>query len=109
MNKVVKRIDEFRKMKGLSKKALMKKMGVAPSTFNSWYYSDITPSLSNIENVCFALEITTEQFFSGIDNENGKSKEEKFIEQWRMLTVSEKLAIEKVIAAFKSIKAVRND
>lgn len=109
MNKVVKRIDELRKIKGLSKKALAKKMGVSLSTCNSWYYSDMTPSLSNIENACNALEITTEQFFSGMGSEKGKSSEEKFLDEWRMLTVPEKLAVEKVIAAFKATKAVDND
>ncbi len=109
MNKVVKRIDELRKMKGLTKKELMKKMGVSPSTCNGWYYSDITPSLSNIENVCIALEITTEQFFSGMGEKHGESAEEKFLDEWRMLSDKEKALIKNVIDAFKAAKAVHND
>lgn len=109
MNAVVERIDELRKKKGFTKKALMTAMDVAPSTFNSWYYSDITPSLNNIENVCNALNITIEQFFSGMSSENGKSSEEKFLDSWRMLTDKEKLAVNNVIAAFKEDKAVDND
>ncbi len=109
MNKIVKRIDELRRLKGLTKKELMKKMGVSPSTCNSWYYSDITPSLLNIENVCIALDITVEQFFSGLGDNHGKSSEEKFLDEWRMLSVPEKLAVEKVIAAFKAVKAAQND
>ncbi len=109
MNKVVKRIDELRKLKGLTKKALMKKMGVPPSTCNGWYYADIMPSLSNIENVCIALEITTEQFFSGMDDKRVKSAEEKFLNEWRMLSDEEKCAIDKVIVAFKKCKEAKND
>lgn len=109
MNEVVKRIDELRKLKGLTKKELMKKMGVPASTCNSWYYSDSMPSLSNIDNVCKALGITCEQFFSGLNGANTTKSEAKFLDNWRLLSTSEKLAVEKVIAAFKDIKAVQND
>jgi len=109
MNEVVRRIDELRKKKGLTKKELMTKMGVSPSTANSWFYSDISPTLSNIESACVALEVTTEQFFSGIGNENADSSEKKFVDACRMLTEPEKLAVEKFIAAFKATKAVKND
>ncbi len=108
MNKIVKRIDELRKMKGLTKKELMRKMGVSPSTCNSWYYSDITPSLLNIENVCIALEIKEDQFFSGMDNVNNKS-EQKFLDYWRMLSDTEKALIKNVIEALKAIRKVQND
>ncbi len=108
MNKIVERIDELRKMKGLTKKELMKKMGVAPSTCNSWYYSDITPSLLNIENVCIALDITVDQFFSGMGNVDNKSEQE-FLDFWRMLSDKEKALIKNVIEAFMAIRKVHND
>lgn len=109
MNTIVKRIDELRKIKGMSKTAMADKSGVPRSTVNNWYYADGIPSLINLENICVALEVTTEQFFSGMGNENDKSLEERFLDAWRMLTVPEKLAVEKVIAAFKATKAVQND
>ncbi len=109
MNSIVKRIDELRKLKGMSKSAMADKSGVPRSTINNWYYADGAPSLTNLENICVALEVTTEQFFSSMGNENEKSSEEKFLDQWRMLTEPEKLAVEKVIAAFKATKAVQND
>lgn len=109
MNEVVKRIDELRKAKGLTKKELMKRVGLSASTCNSWYYSDTMPSITNIQNLCKALDISVEQFFSGLGNKIDNSAEEKFLDEWRMLSVSEKIAVEKVIAAFKDIKAVQND
>lgn len=109
MNAIVKRIDELRKFKGMSKTAMADKSGVPRSTVNNWYYADGIPSMTNLENICVALEVTTEQFFSGLGSENGKSLEEKFLDQWRMLNEPEKLAVEKVITAFKATKAVQND
>lgn len=109
MNEVVKRIDELRKIKGLTKKELMKKMGVPASTCNSWYYADSMPSLSNIDNVCKALGITCEQFFSGLNGVNTTKSEEKFLDEWRILNDAEKLAVKNCMEAFKFDKAVQND
>jgi len=108
MNEVTNRIDELRKKKGLTKKALITKMGVPPSTFNNWFYDDVIPTFANIETVCRALDITVEQFFHGIGTVENNSEQE-FLDAWRMLTDSEKSAIEKVIAVFKEDKAVHHD
>lgn len=107
MNEVVQRIDELRKRKGLTKKQLMTKMGVPPSTFNSWYYADITPSLANIENVCTALEITVEQFFSGMNSKGKGGLQETFLDYWRLMGEKEKSAIEHVIETFKELRQVQ--
>ncbi len=109
MKEIINRIDELRKKKGLSKRGLMLKMGIPSSTFNSWYYAGITPTLANIENICAALDITVEQFFNGLRKKTGESAEEKFLSEWRMLTDLEKSAVESVITAFKDDKAVKND
>ncbi len=103
MNEVAKRIDELRKKKGLTKKALITKIGIPSSTFNSWFYDNAIPTFANIENVCRALDITVEQFFNGIGTVENKSEQE-FLDAWRMLTDSEKSVIEKVIAVFKEDK-----
>lgn len=109
MDIIVNRIEELRRQFGITKKGLAEKMGISQSSVCNWYYADVIPSLSNIENVCKALNITVEQFFSGIDGVNSSKSEEKFLDEWRMLTNEEKLAVEKVIAAFKADKAVQND
>lgn len=109
MNTIVARIDELRKIKGMSKTAMADKSGVPRSTVNNWYYADGIPSLTNLENICVALEVTVEQFFSSLGGESSNKSEETFLDAWRMLTVPEKLAVEKVIAAFKATKAVQND
>lgn len=85
------------------------KSGIPRSSLNNWYYADAIPSLTNLERVCLVLEITTEQFFSGTGNENGKSSEYKFLDSWRLLNAEEKFAVRSCIAAFKVDKAVDND
>lgn len=109
MNAIVTRIYELMAKCGISKVCLADKIGISRNTIQYWKKEDAYPSLTVIEKICEVLNITVEQFFSGMGNENGKSSEEKFLDSWRMLTVPEKLAVEKVIAAFKATKAVQND
>ncbi len=109
MNQVVERIEVLRRRKGITQKDLAKAIGISKSAVYKWGKSSALPSLENIENVCKVFGITTEQFFNGIKSENSESKEEKFLDEWRMLSVPEKLAVEKVIAAFKAVKGVQND
>ncbi len=104
MNTIVARIDELRKIKGLKKKALADKSGIPRSTVNNWYYADGIPSLTTLGNICVALEVTMEQFFSGLGGKKDYGAEKQFLDKWRMLTDSEKAAVVKVIAVFKEDK-----
>ncbi len=106
MNDVIERIEELRRGKGITQKDLAKAIGISKSAVYKWGKSSSFPSLENIESICRIFNITVEQFFSGLGNENGESSEEKFLDSWRMLTDLEKSAIERVIAAFKDDKAV---
>lgn len=109
MNVIVQRINELRKKQGLSQAALADAIGVNVNSIYNWNRTEAMPSLKNLESICQTFNITVEQFFSGIDSVNGSKPEEIFLDEWRMLTSSEKLAVEKVIAAFKETKAVQDD
>ena len=109
MNVIIERIEELRRIKGLSKKAMADRSGISRSTVSNWYYVDAIPSLSVIDSICNVLGVTTEQFFSGMGNLEGDKAEREFIDDWRMLSDTEKLAVEKVMCAFKELKAVHND
>lgn len=109
MNVIVQRINEFRKKQGLSQAGLAKAIGVNVNSIYNWNRTEAMPTLKNLENICQIFNITVEQFFSGMGSENGNSLEEKFLNEWRMLTASEKTVVEKVIEAFKETKAVQND
>ncbi len=108
MNIIVARIDELRKKKGLTKKALMSKMGVPFSTANSWFYDETFPSLANIDKVCKALDVTVQQFFSGMGEVDNKAEQE-FLDYWRTMNDNEKVLIRNVIDDFKAIRKAQND
>ncbi len=109
MNEIVTRIYELMAKSGISKVCLADKIGVSRNTIQYWKKADAYPSLTVIEKICEVFNITVEQFFNGIKSENSESAEEKFLDEWRMLTDLEKSVIERVIVAFKAAKAVQND
>lgn len=104
MNAIVQRIDELRKKRGMSQTALAKAIGVNVNSVYNWNRTEAMPSLKNLDGICKVFNLTVEQFFSGLVV-GETSTEEKFLDAWRMLTDSEKLAVDKVIQAFKEDKA----
>ncbi len=108
MDKIVARIDELRRLKGLTKKALIAKMGVPPSTFNNWFYDGTVPTFSHVENACKALDVTIEQFFSGMGAVDNRSEQE-FLDYWRTMGDNEKASIRKVIETCKELRKVQHD
>ena len=109
MNEIVSRIYELMAKSGIRKKDLSDKIGVSRNTIQNWKKFDAMPTLSVIEKICEVFNISTEQFFSGMGNLEGDKAEREFIDDWRMLSDTEKLAVEKVMCAFKELKAVHND
>lgn len=104
MNSIVTRINELRIKSGLSKAALAEKIGVTPTTIGNWSKMDSMPSLAVIERICEVTGVTIEQFFSGMKGENEATPEDRFLDEWRMLTKTEKAAIDKVMDAFIELK-----
>lgn len=104
MNNIVARIDELRIKSGLSKAALAEKIGVTPTTIGNWSKMDSMPTLTIIERICEVTGITIEQFFCGMKGESETAPEESFIHEWRLLSDTEKAAIEKVMDAYIELK-----
>ena len=104
MNKIVERIDELRIKSGLTKAALAEKIGVTPTTIGNWSKMDSMPTLFIIERICEVTGVTIEQFFSGMKIEGETTAEERFLNEWRILTKTEKAAIDKVMDAFIEMK-----
>lgn len=104
MNGIVARINELRVKSGLSKAALAEKVGVTPTTIGNWSKKDSVPTLAVIERICEATGITIEQFFGGMRDESEIKPEDKFLDEWRMLTKTEKAAIDMVMDAFIELK-----
>lgn len=106
MNIIVAHIDELRKIKGMTKTEMADKSGISRSSVNNWFYADAIPSLSNIESICNAFNITVEQFFSGIGKAESEKSELEFIDAWRMMGDKERTIIKGVIETFKELRQV---
>ena len=104
MNSIVARINELRVKSGLSKAALAESIGVTPTTIGNWSKMDSMPTLAVIERICEVTGVTIEQFFSGMKDESEVTPEDKFLDEWRVLTKTEKSAIDKVMDAFIELK-----
>lgn len=104
MNNIVARVNELRVKSGLSKAALAEKIGVTPTTIGNWSKMDSMPTLAVIERICEVTGITIQQFFSDMRGEGEVTPEDKFLDAWRMLTKTEKAAIDKVMDAFIELK-----
>ncbi len=109
MNDIVARIYELISQSGMSKSSFADKIGVSRNTVQNWKKLNSLPPLNVILKICELFNITVEQFFCGVGRLDGKNKEEIFLDNWRMLNNSEKLAIKSCIEAFKVNKAVKND
>ena len=104
MNGIVARINELRIKSGLSKAALAKSIGVTPTTIGNWSKKDSMPTLAVIERICEVTGVTIQQFFTGMRDESEVTPEDKFLDEWRMLTETEKAAIDKAMDAFIELK-----
>lgn len=66
---VLQRITEYRQQRNWTEYQLAEKSGLTQSTISSWYRKNMLPSLTSLEKICAAFDITLSQFFaSGSDN-----------------------------------------
>ncbi|WP_122644232.1 helix-turn-helix domain-containing protein [Luxibacter massiliensis] len=64
MINVLEKINYYRIQKGWSEYQLAEKSGLTQSTISSWYRKNMLPSLSSLEKICTAFDITLSQFFA---------------------------------------------
>lgn len=60
---VLKRIDDLKKLKKWSEYQLAESSGLTQSTISSWYRKNLLPTLSSLDQVCDAFDISMAQFF----------------------------------------------
>lgn len=104
MNEIIRRINSLRERKGWSQYELAKVTGISPNAVYSWMRTGTVPSLSNVERVCEAADITIDQFFSDADSCEITEEEKKLLNEWVVLSELEKEAILKMIEVFKELK-----
>ena len=82
---------------------LSKITGIPSNTVYGWVRMDAVPTLSNVEKICEAMQITLEQFFCGVGEKN-TAEESKLLEEWFLLSELEKEAIFAIIDVFKTLR-----
>lgn len=68
MINVLERITYYRTQRNWSEYQLAEESGLPQSTISSWYRKNILPSISSLEKVCSAFNISLSQFFSTDDD-----------------------------------------
>lgn len=64
MVNVLEKITYYRKLKNWTEYQLAERSGLTQSTISSWYRKDMLPTISSLEKICDAFDITLSQFFS---------------------------------------------
>ena len=84
---VLDRIVQLRLERGWSEYRLSEESGIAQSTISSWFRKNITPTISSIENICKAYNITLSQFFDFNDEAVTLTDSQKeLLSNWSRLT-----------------------
>lgn len=61
---ILEKISEYRLERGWSEYQLAEKSGLTQSTISSWYRKNMLPSITSLERICDAFNITLSQFFA---------------------------------------------
>lgn len=90
------RITQLRKERGWSDYRLAKESGIPQSTLSNLYKRENSPTISTLEAICRAFGLSLAQFFSGIDDSQQLTDEQRnLLESWVQLPQNQK---EKVMA-----------
>ena len=95
------RIEELCKKRGVSKYRLSQLTGIAQSSLGRIIAKESLPSLSTLEKICNALDITLSQFFIEEKAENLTEKQNEVIKIWNDLSTDEK---DIVLAMLRGLK-----
>ena len=91
---VLERILYYRSQKNWSEYQLAEKSGLTQSTISSWYRKNMLPSISSLEKICNAFEITLSEFFAfEEDNFALTDVQKKLLTETNRLTDKQKLAL----------------
>ena len=91
---VLERILYYRSQKKWSEYQLAEKSALTQSTISSWYRKNMLPSISSLEKICNAFEITLSEFFAlEEDNFTLTDVQKKLLTETNRLTDKQKLAL----------------
>ena len=96
---VLGKIRQFRLERNWSEYQLAENSGIPQSTISSWYRKNQIPTISSLEKICDAFNITLSQFFSeyGEDTIQLTKNQAELLTHWNKLNIEQQTAILNVL------------
>ncbi len=102
MAHVLETITKYRLAHGWTEYELSVKAGLPQSTISSWYRKDMTPSISSLEKICAAFDLTLAQFFTEGETFSVLTPDQtQLLEKWSVLSSEEKHLLLQLIGHMK--------
>lgn len=90
---ILKRISEQRTMRNWTEYQLALKSGLPQSTISSWYRKNMLPSISSLEKIRNAFDMTMAQFLSESSSQREITPDQQLLlEKWELLEPDQKEA-----------------
>lgn len=102
MLSILETITKYRLERNWTEYQLAEKSGLPQSTISSWYRKNMTPSVSSLEKICKAFDLSLSQFFAGdepcIALDNGQKQ---LLNKWNTLSPEQKQALLNLLETMK--------
>ena len=83
---VLERILQLKEQRGWTEYRLSEESGIAQTTISSWFRKNVNPSVSSLENICKAFNITMSEFFAFENTPVSLTdKQKSMLETWNKL------------------------
>lgn len=91
---ILERILQLKEERNWSEYRLSEESGIAQTTISSWFRKNINPTITSLESLCRAFNITMSQFFAFENVPIVLTNEQKeLLEQWNKLTSKQRRAV----------------
>lgn len=87
------RITDYRISRNWTEYQLAQKSGIPQSTISSWYRKKMLPTLSSLDKICHAFDMTMAQFLTENDGLAEITPDQReLLNKWELLTSAQKEA-----------------
>ncbi|MCD8083510.1 MAG: helix-turn-helix domain-containing protein [Clostridiales bacterium] len=90
---VLKKITEQRIARNWTEYQLAVHSGLPQSTISSWYRKNMLPTLSSLEKICNAFDMTMAQFLASENYTELTARQIELLKKWELLTPQQKDAL----------------
>lgn len=103
---ILKKITAQRSARNWTEYQLAVRSGLPQSTISSWYRKNMLPSISSLQKICGAFDMSMAQFFSEGSLRELDSDQKELLDQWSLLTPDQKRALLGLLNSFSICRSV---